>query len=72
MAGSGIRPRRAYLLRCWQEGEALPGEEAIWRFSLEELGRERHRYGFGDLQELMAFLRTELMDVPQDKEEWRQ
>lgn len=30
-------PYRAYLLRCWQEGEAAPGKEPLWRFSVEEI-----------------------------------
>jgi hypothetical protein len=38
---------RAYLLRCWQEGEAAPG-------------KERRRKGFSSLGGLIAFLRAEL------------
>jgi hypothetical protein len=53
-------PDRAYLLRCWQEGEAAPGKEPHWRFSLEEVLHERRRKGFDSLEALVAFLRAEL------------
>ena len=45
---------RAYLLRCWQEGER-------WFFSLEEVSGERRRHGFPDLKALVAFLRREVI-----------
>jgi len=69
-------PYRAYLLRCWQEGEAASGKEPLWRFSVEEIlpssppagsGQrklkalpERRRKGFSSLEALIAFLRAEL------------
>jgi hypothetical protein len=53
-------PYRAYLLRCWWEGEAAPGQEPPWRFSVEEILDERRRKGFSSLRALIAFLRTEL------------
>ena len=34
------QPYRSFLLRCWQEGETSPGEEAAWRFSVEEVADE--------------------------------
>ncbi|MFQ5854308.1 MAG: hypothetical protein ACE5LU_01495 [Anaerolineae bacterium] len=52
---------RAYLLRCWHEGEAAPGEAPAWRFSLEEVAGERRRRGFVSLEALVAFLRAELV-----------
>jgi len=52
-------PYRAYLLRCWQEGEAAPGKEPLWRFSVEEILPERRRKGFSSLEALVAFLRAE-------------
>ncbi|NOZ28826.1 MAG: hypothetical protein GXP39_12340 [Chloroflexi bacterium] len=57
--GKGRR-YRSYLLRCWQE-EARPGRAPVWRFALLEVGREWRRWGFGDLEALMAFLRSEVM-----------
>jgi hypothetical protein len=59
-AGVGRKPAyRAYLLRCWQEGEAAAGEEPTWRFSVEEILYERRRKGFSSLEALMAFLQAE-------------
>ena len=37
MQGEKSRPYRAYLLRCWREGETAPSEEPLWRFSVEEI-----------------------------------
>ena len=53
-------PYRAYLLRCWWEGETAPGQEPPWRFSVEEILGKRRRKGFSGLRALIAFLRTEL------------
>ena len=54
-------PYRAYLLRCWRDGEATPDDgEPCWRFSLEEILHERRHRGFGSLEALVAFLRAEL------------
>lgn len=64
-------PYRAYLLRCWQEGEAASGKEPPWRFSVEEILPERRRKGFSSLEALVAFLRAELdssEDEPSDDE----
>jgi hypothetical protein len=52
--------RRTYLLRCWQEGGTVPGQEPCWRFWLEEVLQGRRRQGFGNLEALFAFLRAEL------------
>jgi hypothetical protein len=49
---------RAYLLRCWREGEGMPGGRPHWRFSLEEVLPGRGRRGFADLASLVAFLRA--------------
>ncbi len=53
-------PHRAYLLRCWQEGETAPDEKPHWRFSLEEVLHGRRRRGFDSLQALVTFLQAEL------------
>ena len=52
---------RAYLLRCWQEGDVGTDQEPLWRFSMEDVFGERHRQGFGSLEALVAFLRVELI-----------
>ena len=69
--GEKSHPYRAYLLRCWQEGEAAPGKEPLWRFSVEEILNERRRKGFSSLGVLIAFLRAELAsgeEEPSDDE----
>ena len=52
---------RAYLLRCWQEGDTGTDREPLWRFSVEDVFGERRRQGFGSLEALVAFLRVELI-----------
>jgi hypothetical protein len=56
------RAYRAYLLRCWQEGETLGSEGHRWRFSVEEVLHKRRQRGFNGLEALFVFLRTELAD----------
>ena len=51
---------RAYLLRCWREGADSPEKKPTWRFSVEEVLVERRRWGFGRLEEVMAFLQSDL------------
>jgi hypothetical protein len=70
MQGEESHPYRAYLLRCWQEGEAAPGKEPLWRFSVEEILNERRRKGFSSLGALIAFLQAELAggEEPYDDE----
>jgi len=55
-------PYRAYLLRCWKEGESTPGQEPRWRFSIEGVLHKRRRRAFGSVQDLAAFLESELVD----------
>lgn len=47
----GAQNYRAFLLRCWQEPGAGPGESPIWRFTLVQMGKEGVRMsgGFSDL-----------------------
>ena len=54
---------RAYLLRCWQEGDAEIDQEPLWRFSVEDVFGERRRQGFGSLEALIEFLRVELVRI---------
>ena len=56
-------PYRAYLLRCWKEGETTPGEEPQWRFSIEEILHKRRRQAFSSVQALADFLEIELADL---------
>ena len=51
---------RVFLLRCWQEAEAEPGDPAAWRFRLVEPGSEKTGRGFVGLAALIAYLQREL------------
>lgn len=66
MCSKKNHPSRAYLLRCWREGEAAGGQEPVWRFSVEEILRERHQKGFSNLRALIAFLQAELGGAKED------
>ena len=52
---------RTYLLRCWREGSDLPDAAPTWRFSVEEVLGERRRHGFGNLEDVAAFLQEKLL-----------
>lgn len=67
---SNLPYHRAYLLRCWQEGEVAPGHEPHWRFSVEEIPQDKQRrQGFNSLSALFAFLRAELVDGQEEPAE---
>ena len=55
---------RTFLLRCWQEADASPAGQAAWRFTLVQLGQEETKKGFASLEELVAYLRSELDVAP--------
>ena len=50
---------RAYILRLWQERPVSPAHPAVWRFSVED-PRTGQRRGFGSLEGLVAYLRTQM------------
>lgn len=52
--------RHVYVLTVWEERRATPGRPAVWRFSLENT-HDRRRFGFGSLEELMAFVRAQIL-----------
>ncbi len=52
---------RTYLIRCWQDSHVAAPHH--WRFTVEEVLHDKQRWGFSDLDELVAFLRAELTDV---------
>ncbi len=60
MTGSPLR--FIHLLTMWQERPARPGQPAVWRFSLEDV-QTRERRGFADLDDLLAFLKSQMTDV---------
>ena len=55
---------RAFLLRCWQEADAGPAGEAVWRFTLVQMGEGQTKRGFACLEDLVAYLRAELDAAP--------
>ena len=54
-------PNRAYLIRCWRENQIAPPVK--WRFTVEEVLHDKKRWGFDNLDELLAFLHAELTDA---------
>lgn len=61
---------QAYLLRCWQEPPAQPGDPPTeWRFALERVARASERRGFGSLEAVFAFLQTALEGKSINQEE---
>jgi hypothetical protein len=52
---------RAFLLRCWEERRRGIGCGVVWRFSLEDAHTGQRR-GFAGLEEMVAFLRSQLKD----------
>ena len=60
---------RAYLLRCWQEGEVVPGRTPRWRFRVEEVAPGQRQMGFGSVDALITFLRAELAGGEEERVE---
>ena len=54
---------RTYLLTIWEERSQDPTPPTLWRFSLKDPDTGRRR-GFASLEEVMAFLRSELAGGP--------
>ena len=50
---------RSYLLTFWEERSRNPEVAAVWRFRLED-PRTCGRRGFASLEEVVAFIQTEL------------
>jgi hypothetical protein len=50
---------QVYILRAWQERASAAGQEAVWRFSLEDTLGTR-RVGFSRLDGLMDFLQMQI------------
>jgi len=56
---------QAYVLRCWREPPAQPGDAPTdWRFALEPVAQAPQRYGFSSLEAVFAFLREALERFP--------
>lgn len=71
MSPQGPLPRRTYLLRVWEERTSPTGARAL-RFLLQE-AHTGQRQGFGSLELLVDYLRTQLVpgdtgdDLPPDE-----
>lgn len=46
---------KSYILRLWETRAQTPGEPPSWRFILED-PQDRARYGFANIETLIAFL----------------
>lgn len=53
---------RSYLLRCWQEERANPQQPPLWRFVLQDVSDAQRQQAFGDFEQLVAFLRSEILE----------
>jgi hypothetical protein len=52
--------RSIYLLTIWQERAASSEHAAVWRFSLED-ARTGERWGFANLEQILAFLEKQMV-----------
>jgi hypothetical protein len=56
---------RAFLLTCWQE-ETAGADSHAWRFRVEE-PRTGDQHGFTNLEEVMAFVQSNLIAAKDDE-----
>ncbi|WP_420642874.1 hypothetical protein [Candidatus Leptofilum sp.] len=54
---------RSFLLRLWQVEQ---NGTLTWRCSLEEVATDKRRL-FIDLEEMLVFLRSEIVELPQSR-----
>ncbi len=59
---------RSYLLRCWQEERANPKQPRLWRFVLQDVSDAQRQQAFGDFEQLVAFLRSEILEETEKEE----
>jgi len=50
---------QAFLVRCWEERDAHPGQ-ARWRFSVETVGRDKRQRSFVCLEDLFTYLKGQV------------
>jgi hypothetical protein len=63
MAKQADQVYQSFLVRCWLVPPATTGEPATWRFELREVSAEPQKYGFSDLEQLIAFVAAKLTAV---------
>lgn len=62
MVAEPTKTYRSYLLRCWLPQEIESGDLPVWRVVVETVSNEPRRRGFNTFEELVAFLRIELLN----------
>jgi len=60
MHGKKAKSYRSYLLRCWQEQAATPGQPPVWRFAVQEVSGEQRQWAFSSFEQVVDFLLDEL------------
>lgn len=60
---------RSYLLRCWQEEHTRPEQPPLWRFMLQDVADAQRQHAFGSFEQLVAFLRTEILEEKDRRED---
>jgi hypothetical protein len=63
MAKQADQVYQSFLVRCWLMPPATTDEPAAWRFELREVAAEPQKYGFSDLEQLIAFMAAKLTAV---------
>ena len=61
MQGEKAKSYHSYLLRCWQEQAAAPGQPAVWRFVVQEVSGEQRQWAFGAFEQVINFLNSALL-----------
>jgi hypothetical protein len=51
---------RSFLIRCRLTGPGEPGDELVWRFTVEQAGRSDLRRCFASLSDVEMYLRAEI------------
>jgi hypothetical protein len=52
---------RILMLRAWEVQDTVPGRSVVWRYGVKGMDPAEWQH-FADLEELIAFLRTEFGD----------
>ena len=60
---------RSFLFTFWEERSQNPDASVVWRFSLTD-SRTGQRYGFASLEEMIAFLKKELVSKEDKLSNW--
>jgi hypothetical protein len=61
VASEHTKRYRSYLIRCWLSVESESITASVERFVVESISDEPQRWGFNTVDDLVAFLRVELL-----------